>query len=144
MYKPHTSIEIFSRFFKGFVALEIIIDLPFGFFPINNIISLISIILAGHYVCSEDLLEARVVLLCCFWFPPDRICQVEMICIGGVPVLKRHFGGAGPQIFCMIHRGGRNGKSKPLAMIKCLLLSKNAPEYFERGLEFWLVLRHGH
>jgi len=32
----------------------------------------------------------------CFWFPPDRICQVEMICIGGVPVLKRHFGGASP------------------------------------------------
>ena len=31
-----------------------------------------------------------------FGFPPDRICQVEMICIGGVPVLKRHFGGAGP------------------------------------------------
>ena len=30
-----------------------------------------------------------------------------MICIGGVPVLKRHFGGAGPQIFYMIHRGGR-------------------------------------
>jgi len=42
-----------------------------------------------------------------FGFPPDRICQVEMICIGGVPVLKRHFGGAGPQIFYMIHRGGR-------------------------------------
>jgi len=32
----------------------------------------------------------------CFGFPPDRICQAEMICIGGVPVLKRHFGGAGP------------------------------------------------
>ena len=32
----------------------------------------------------------------CFSFPPDRICQVEMICIGGVPVSKRHFGGAGP------------------------------------------------
>ena len=32
----------------------------------------------------------------CFGFPPDRICQVEMICIGGVPVSKRHFGGAGP------------------------------------------------
>ena len=31
-----------------------------------------------------------------FGFPPDRICQVEMICIGGVSVLKRHFGGAGP------------------------------------------------
>ena len=43
----------------------------------------------------------------CFGFPPDRICQVEMICIGGVPVLKRHFGGAGPWIFYMIHRGGR-------------------------------------
>ena len=43
----------------------------------------------------------------CFRFPPDRICQAEMICIGGVPVLIRHFGGAGPQIFYMIHRGGR-------------------------------------
>jgi len=32
----------------------------------------------------------------CFGCPPDRICQVETICIGGVPVLKRHFGGAGP------------------------------------------------
>ena len=31
-----------------------------------------------------------------FSFPPHRICQVEMICIGGVPVSKRHFGGAGP------------------------------------------------
>jgi len=31
-----------------------------------------------------------------FGFPPDRICQAEMICIGGAPVLKRHFGGAGP------------------------------------------------
>ena len=31
-----------------------------------------------------------------FSFPPDRICQVQMICIGGVPVSKRHFGGAGP------------------------------------------------
>ena len=29
-------------------------------------------------------------------FRADRICQTEMICIGGVPVLKRHFGGAGP------------------------------------------------
>jgi hypothetical protein len=32
----------------------------------------------------------------CFRFPPDRICQMEMICTGGVPVLKRHFGRAGP------------------------------------------------
>jgi len=31
-----------------------------------------------------------------FWVDSDRICQPEMICIGGVPVLKRHFGGAGP------------------------------------------------
>ena len=31
---------------------------------------------------------------CLFDF--QRICQPEMICIGGVPVLKRHFGGAGP------------------------------------------------
>jgi hypothetical protein len=32
----------------------------------------------------------------CFWFQSDRICHSEMICIGGVPVLERHFGGAGP------------------------------------------------
>ena len=30
-----------------------------------------------------------------------------MICVSGVPGLKRHFSGAGPQIFYMIHRGGR-------------------------------------
>jgi len=46
-----------------------------------------------------------------FWlglsFPPDGISQVEMLCIGGVPVSKRHFGGAGPSMFYMIHRGGR-------------------------------------
>ena len=34
-----------------------------------------------------------------FGFEHDRICQFEMICIGGVPVLKRHFGRAGPSIF---------------------------------------------
>ena len=31
-----------------------------------------------------------------FSFTPDRICQLEMMHIGGVPVSKRHFGGAGP------------------------------------------------
>jgi len=31
-----------------------------------------------------------------FSFRVDRICQIEMICIVGVPVSKRHFGGAGP------------------------------------------------
>jgi len=31
-----------------------------------------------------------------FSFQSDRICQLEMICIGGVPVSNRHFGGAGP------------------------------------------------
>jgi len=41
------------------------------------------------------------------WFSPDRICQLEMISIGGVPVLKRHFGWAGPYIFYKIHRGER-------------------------------------
>jgi len=33
---------------------------------------------------------------CVFDFRLTEICQPEMICIGGVPVLKRHFGGAGP------------------------------------------------
>jgi len=51
---------------------------------------------------------------CVFHFRLTEICQAEMICIGGVPVLKRHFGGAGPQIFYMIHRGGR---------ISCILRS---------------------
>ena len=31
-----------------------------------------------------------------FSFPSDRICQMEMICFGSVPVSKRHFGGSGP------------------------------------------------
>jgi len=31
-----------------------------------------------------------------FWFHTDRIRHEEMICIGGIPVLKRHFGWAGP------------------------------------------------
>ena len=32
----------------------------------------------------------------CSWFPTNRICHLEMICIGGVPLLKRHFSGACP------------------------------------------------
>jgi len=47
-----------------------------------------------------------------FSFPTDRICQLEMICTGGVPVSRRHFGGAGPQIFYMIHRGGRTWQKR--------------------------------
>jgi len=39
----HLNRDSFRDSFKGLVALEIIIDLPFGF-PINNIISL------GHQV----------------------------------------------------------------------------------------------
>ena len=31
-----------------------------------------------------------------FSFQSDRICHIEMICIGGVPVSKIHFGGASP------------------------------------------------
>ena len=42
-----------------------------------------------------------------FGFQSGRICHSEMICIGGKPVLKRYFGGAGPSIFYTIHRGGR-------------------------------------
>ena len=32
----------------------------------------------------------------CILFDFDRICRLQMICIGGVPVLKRHFGGGRP------------------------------------------------
>jgi len=44
---------------------------------------------------------------CVFDFRLTEICQSETICIGGVPGLKRHVGGADPSIFYMIHRGGR-------------------------------------
>jgi len=37
----HLNRDSFRDSFKGLVAFEIIIDLPFGFFPINNIISLL-------------------------------------------------------------------------------------------------------
>jgi len=57
-------------------------------------------------LCGTGFITQPVVFLISTW----RICQVEMICIGGVPVLKRHFGGAGPLIFYMIHRGGRPPK----------------------------------
>ena len=33
---------------------------------------------------------------CVLDFQLTEICHTEMICIGGVPGLKRHFGGAGP------------------------------------------------
>jgi len=36
----HLNRDSFRDSFEGLVALKIIIDLPFGFFPINNIISL--------------------------------------------------------------------------------------------------------
>jgi len=41
-----------------------------------------------------------------FSFPPDRICQVEMICIGGVPVKNSFSAGPDLKYFNMIHRGG--------------------------------------
>jgi len=37
-----------------------------------------------------------------------------MICIGGVPVLKRHLGVAGHTIFYMIHRGVRTVRKTSL------------------------------
>ena len=42
-----------------------------------------------------------------FSFPHDRICQVEMICIGGVPVKNSFSAGPDLNYFYMIHRGGR-------------------------------------
>jgi len=60
-----------------------------------------------------------------FGFRSDRICQSEMICIGGVPVLKRHFGGAGPEIFYMIHRGGRVCHMSILSSIRTYSTTKD-------------------
>jgi len=47
-----------------------------------------------------------------FSFPSDRICQEEIVCIGGVPVSKRYFGGAGPSIFYMMA-----GSNQPLFLV---------------------------
>jgi len=73
----------------------------------------------------------------CFGFPPDRICQAQMICTGGVPVLKRHFGGAGPWIFYMIHRGGRC--SLHLLIYMCVFVQLYM--IFMRVLDFVFILR---
>jgi len=58
--------------------------------------------------CSGDFILQNLILrtrLCCAGFITQpscvldfnltEICQTEMICIGGVPGLKRHFSGAG-------------------------------------------------
>jgi len=64
----HLNRDSFRDFFKGLVALEIMIDLPFGFFPINNIISQL-----GCRFCHDVLIEtitdkyvslARALLVC--------------------------------------------------------------------------------
>jgi len=59
--------------------------------------------------CSGDFIPQNLILRtrlcgtmfitqpsCVVDFHLTEICEVEMICIAGVPVLKRHFGGAGP------------------------------------------------
>jgi len=67
-----------------------------------------------HFILQNLILRTRlcgtgfiIQTNCVLDFHFTEICQAEMICIGGVPVLKRHFGGAGPWIFYMIHKGGR-------------------------------------
>jgi len=47
-----------------------------------------------------------------FDFRLTEICQAETICIGSVPVLKRHFGGAGLQYFTWF-MGAGGGRSYP-------------------------------
>jgi len=60
---------------------------------------------------QDHMVLVLLLNLLVFSFPTDRICQMEMICIGGVP-LKNSFS-AGPDLnyFYMIHRGGRNRRT---------------------------------
>jgi len=65
--------------------------------------------------CSKDFILQNLILrtrLCGTEFITEPSCVLdfrpaEMNCNGGVPGLKRHFGGAGPSILYMFHRGGR-------------------------------------
>jgi len=69
-----------------------------------------------------------------------RICQVAMICIGGVPVLKRHFGGAGPSIFYMIHRGRRYWRQTINTFwMTCWMTCNSTHQVTEERLVRWLV-----
>jgi len=49
----HLNRDSFRDSFKGLVALEIILDLPFGF-PINNIISLYAYIFTRKHMRMHD------------------------------------------------------------------------------------------
>jgi len=87
--------------------------------PINHVCSLTGEQISENYLtyrsvqylksCSEDLILQNLILptrlcgtgfitqpSCVLDFSMTEICQAEMICIGGVPGLKRHFGRAGP------------------------------------------------
>jgi len=54
----HLNRDSFRDSFKGLVALEIILDLPFGF-PINNIISLQSTHMASSPTIYQVLLKTE-------------------------------------------------------------------------------------
>jgi len=51
-----------------------------------------NLILRTRLFCTGFITEPS----CVVDFRLTEICGAEMICIGGEPVLKRHFGGAGP------------------------------------------------
>jgi hypothetical protein len=56
---------------------------------------------------QDHAVLALLLNLLVFSFPSDRICQMEMICIGGVPVKNSFSAGPDLNYFYMIHRGGR-------------------------------------
>jgi len=87
--------------------------------PVNPLCSLAGKYISENYFanrsvqylksCSGDFIFQNLILRtrlcgtgfitqhsCVFDFRLTEICQAKMICTGGVPGLKRHFGGAGP------------------------------------------------
>ena len=86
MYVPLLQVNRFKKFILPIAHLKYLKSCSRRFYCTNLILRTR---LCGTFVIAQPS--------CDFDFHMTEICQVEMICIGdGVPVLKRHFGGAGP------------------------------------------------
>ena len=89
---------------------------------------------------------------CVFDFRLTENCHLKKICIGGVSVLERLFGGAGPSIFYMIHRGGfgrLRGSERQLcvssalssALSQCVFVALFSHAPVHRGIGKLVIIR---
>jgi len=99
------------RFPSSFSAIRPTQSMVYAPFQVNRFQNLILLIVQYKYLksCSRRFILQNLILRtrlcgtmfitqpsCVADFQLTEICQAEMIWIGGLPVLKRHFGGAGP------------------------------------------------